>query len=102
MARPKSDKGRYHVAMLPSVAKRLKIMAIQHDVYPGDIVEAGLQALEAMTTAQRAALLASFDHEEGEIVPEGESEAATIERSKGEHATHVVGIENNLHDVGKK
>lgn len=75
MSRPKSQKSRFHVAMRPDVAKRLKIMAIKHDCYLGDVVEAGLLVLESMPLTALAELLAGFDDRAGYIVAGGEKEA---------------------------
>ncbi len=81
MARPKSEKSRFHVAMKPDVAKRLKILAVKHDCYPGDVVEAGLLVLESMPLAALAELLASLDDRAGHLVAGGEAESIAEDRN---------------------
>lgn len=80
MVRPKTDKSRFHIALRPDVAKRLKIMAITHDCYVGDVVAAGLAVLESMPVAALAELLGRFDDRAGHLVAGGEAEAVAEDR----------------------
>lgn len=82
MTRPKTDKTRFHLALKQDVAKRLKILAIHHDLYPGDVVEAALLLLEAMQPTARALYLSDFDDRRGHIVAGGEAECIAEDRNE--------------------
>jgi len=92
MVRPKTDKSRFHIALRPDVAKRLKIMAIKHDCYPGDVIEAALSVLETMPLPALAKLLARFDDRSGHIVAGGEAES--IAEARHDQAVRTAEIED--------
>ncbi len=49
MARPKNDKQKekFHLALTPKVHKKLRLLAVEHDLYPGDIIEGLLKFSES-------------------------------------------------------
>jgi hypothetical protein len=66
----------------PKVAKRLRILGATHSLAVGDVVAAALALLEAQPLARQAAILANFDPESGEIVPENVSETEYLNALK--------------------
>lgn len=96
MTKTQSQKQRFHVALRPEVAKNLKLTAVKHDIFPGDVVEAGLLLVETLTPQARAELLAGFDVRGGRILARGEIEAEAVRDGNAAHHVRAYKLEAGI------
>jgi hypothetical protein len=68
----------------PAVLKRLKALAVEAEAPMGDTLKRLLDLADAATPMQRMNFLLNDADAAGEIVPEGESEAAYVARKTAE------------------
>ncbi len=90
MPQIRATRGRPHVTLRQESAYKIKILAAQHDVFQGDVVEAGLALLEELTPIGLAEHLASFDRREGRLVAADEPVDLSVKAENLAHQTTPV------------